>query len=123
MALPRTDADRIADYDAKVVPTTVGLKIAARLTGMKSDFATFANDFVAKQLLVNAALATDNTIFPVTYGFYQAYASQLWHLTKTTGQPALDAIAQIVATNWQTHGLNVAMTVKIALDVFTITVV
>ncbi len=123
MALPRSDADRIADYDAKVVPTTVSLKIAARLSGMKTDFAIFAADFVPMQLLVNAALATDNTIFPITYGFYQAYASQLWKLTKTTGQPALDAIAQIIATKWQTDGLNVAMTVKIALDVFTITVV
>ena len=123
MALPRTDADRIADYNAKVVPTTVGLKIAARLSGMKSDFAVFANDFVAKQILVNAALATDNTIFPVTYGFYQAYASQLWKLMKTTSQPAVDATAQIIATKWQTHGLNVAMTIKIALDVFAITVV
>lgn len=119
----RTDADRIAAYDAKVVPTTVSLKIAARLSGMKSDFAVFANDFVAKQLLVNAALATDATIFPIEYGAFQAYASQLWKLTKTTANPALDAIAQIVATKWQTDGLNVAMTVKIALDVFTITVV
>lgn len=123
MGLPRTDADRIADYNAKVVPTTVALKIASRLTGMKSDFAVFANDFVAMQLLVNAAVATDATIFPIEYGFYQAYASQLWKLSKTTANPALDAIAQIVATKWQTDGLNVAMTIKIALDVFTITVV
>lgn len=123
MAMPRSDAQRVAKYDAKTSATTVGLKIAARLPGMKSDFAVFANDFVAKQLLVNAALGTDATIFPLDYGRYQAYAAELWKLTKTTQGAATDATAQVVASKWQTRGLNVAMTVKIAIDVFSITVV
>ena len=123
MALPRDDADRIADYDAKVVPTTVGLKIAARLTGMKSDFATFANAFTAMQLLVRAELGTDATIFPIQYGTYYAFAAQLWKAQITTTQPALDAIAQIVYDHWVARGLQAAMGIQIAINVFNITVV
>jgi len=123
VALPRTDADRIAAYDAKVVPTTVGLKIAARLAGMKSDYAVFANDFVAMQLLVRTELGTDATIFPITYGMYYAYASQLWKLKITTTQPAVDAVAQILKDHWGLRGAQLLMLVQIAVNVFTITVI
>lgn len=119
----RTDAERVAKYDAKTAATTVGLKIASRLSGMQSDFAVFANDFVAKQLLVNAELASDATIFPISYGGYQAYASVLWKLTKTTTQPAVDAMAQINKDYWVAHGLQAAMCIQIAINVFSITVI
>jgi len=123
MALPRTDADRIADYNAKVVPTTVGLKIAARLTGMTTDFATFANDFVAMQLLVRAELGTLATIFPIQYGLYYAYASQCWKLQTTTTQPAIDAMAQILHDHYVLRGGDTVMLVQLAINVFNITVV
>jgi len=123
VALPRTDADRIAAYDAKVVPTTVGLKIAARLSGMKSDYAVFANDFVAMQLLVRTELGTSATIFPITYGLYYAYASQLWKLLTTATQPAVDAVAQILHDHWVLRGGTAAMQIQIAINVFNITVI
>ena len=123
MPLPRDDTDRIADYDAKVVPTTVGLKIAARLTGMKSDYAVFANSFVAMQLLVRAELGTLATIFPINYGMYYAYASILWKLSTTTTQPAVDAVAQIIHDDWVLKGADTVMLVQIAINVFSITVV
>ena len=123
MSLPRDDTDRINDYDAKVVPTTVGLKIAARLTGMKSDYAVFANSFVAMQLLVRAELGTLATIFPINYGMYYAYASILWKLSTTTTQPAVDAVAQIIHDDWVLKGADTVMLVQIAINVFSITVV
>jgi hypothetical protein len=123
MALPRTDAQRVAAYDAKTNASTVSLKVAARLPGMRTSFTTFANDFVAKQLLVNAQLATDATIFPIWYGGYQAYAAELWKLAKTTTGVGLDAAAQIVATKWASRGLTNSMLVSIALNVFSIVVV
>lgn len=123
MALPRDDVDRVDKYNAKVVPTTVGLKIAARLTGMKSDFATFATAFTAMQLLVRAELGTDATIFPIQYGIYYAFSAQLWKAQITTTQPALDAIAQITYDHWVARGLQAAMGIQIAINVFSITVV
>lgn len=124
MALPRDDADRIAKYDAKVAPTTVGLKIAARLAVMKSDFATFATAFVAMQLLVRGELGAVNTIFPIDYGAYYAYASELWKLGNTSTQPAIDAMAQIVHDKWVTgRGIDGPTCVSIAINVFSITVI
>lgn len=119
----RTDAQRIAAYDAKVTPTTVGLKIAARLGGMTTDFAVFANDFVAMQLLVRTELGTLATIFPIQYGIYYAYASQLWKLLTTTTQPTVDAVAQILHDDWVLKGGDTVMLVQIATNVFAITVV
>ena len=123
MGLPRSDAQRVAAYDAKVTPTTVGLKIAARLAGMKTDFAAFANDFVAMQLLVRTELGTLATIFPIMYGDYYAYASQLWKLNKTATQPAVDAMAQILHDQYVLKGDDTVMLVQIAINVFSITVV
>ncbi len=123
MGMPSSDADRVAHYDAKVAPTTVGLKIAARLSGMKSDFAAFAADFVPKQMLVNAELGKVNTIFPLAYGGYQAYASQLWKLQKTTTQPAIDAVAQLIKDKWVFWGLDAPTSIAIAINVFSITVI
>lgn len=122
MALPRSDAQRVAKYDAKTNAATVGLKVAARLPVMKTDFAAFANDFAPTQVLVNAALGTDATIFPIQYGAYQAYAAQLWKLKKTATGAVVDATAQVIKTKWTTRGLTSLMLIKIALDVFGIVV-
>lgn len=122
MALPRSDSQRVAKYNAKIDPTTVGLKVAARLTVMKSDYATYAQEITDMQLLVRAELLQDATIFPISYGGYYAYANELWKLTKTTGQPALDAAAQVVATKWTTRGLTCTMLTAIAANVFSITI-
>lgn len=124
MALPRDDADRIAKYDAKVAPTTVGLKIAARLPGMKTDYASFATTYTAMQLLVRGQLAAVATIFPIDYGMYYAYASQLWKLLNTTSQPAANAMAQIIHDKWVTgRGADGPTCVAIAINVFSITVI
>jgi hypothetical protein len=122
MALPRSDAQRKAKYDAKSAATTVGLKIAARLDGMYSSFEAFINDFVPIQEAVRAELATDATVFPIWYGGYYAYAAELWKLQKTTTGPQVDASAQIVKTKWTTRGLTGTMLISIAANVFGITV-
>ena len=120
---PTTDADRVAHYNAKTTATTVGLKIAARLSGMKTTFADFANDFTAMQMLVRGELGTDPTVFPLDYGSYYAYAAELWRLKNTAVQPAVDACAQIVKTKWTSRQLKSAMLVSIAINVFSITVI
>lgn len=124
MALPRTDAQRVSKYDAKVAPTTVGLKIAARLPGMKSDFAVHAQAYVATQILVQAELGKVPAIFPLQYGGYYAYAGELFKLTHTATQPAIDAMAQIIHDKWVVgRGLDGPACVAIAINVFAITVI
>lgn len=124
MGLPRSDSDRVAKYNAKVAPTTVGLKIAARLAGMKTSYEAFAEVYTAMQVLVQAELGKVATIFPLQYGGYYAYASELWKLTRTTTQPAVDAMSQIIHDKWVVgRGLDGATCVAIAINVFSITVI
>lgn len=125
MALPRTDAQRIAKYIAKVVPTTVGLKFAAMLANMKSGFAGKMSGvlgLVETQLLVNGELAQLPTILPLTFGMYHAYGNELWKLRNTIGQPSLDAAAQVIKTKWTTRGADGPSLITIAFNVFNITV-
>jgi hypothetical protein len=122
MALPRSDADRIAKYNAKTASTTVGLKVAARLPGMKTDFESFAEDFAAMQMQVRAELGTVATVFPISYGLYQAYAAELWKLKQTATGAVVDAAAQVVKTKWTTRGGTSAVLIAIALNVFGIVV-
>lgn len=123
MGMPRTDAQRVAKYNAKTAPTTTGLKIAGRLTRMKSDFATAVQALADMQLLVRAELSTDPTIFPLQYGGYYAYSAELWKLQITTLQPAVDAVAQTIADKWISRGLDCGMLLLIAANVFNITIV
>lgn len=123
MALPRSDAQRAGQYNAKVDPSTVALKVAAQLPQMRSSFETFANDFVAMQELVNAECGTQADVFPIAYGAYQAYAAELWRLKKTGNGAVVAATAQIITDKWETRGCKNALLVLIALNVFSITVV
>ena len=116
------DSQRVAKYNAKTAPTTVGLKIAARLTRMRSDFASAITSITDMQLLVRAELATDDSIFPLAYGGYYAYANELWKLLQTTNQPAADAGAQVIADKWIARGLVCTMLESIAANVFSITI-
>lgn len=123
-AVPRDDADRIAKYDAKVDPGTVGLKLAARYAAMKAAFAAKTADFVDMQLLVRAELGAVATIFPIAYGSYYALAAEYWKLKNTALQPAVDAMAQVIHDKWVTgRSLDGPTCVAIAINVFNITVV
>lgn len=119
--MTRTDALRIAKYVAKVTPTTIGLKVAAMLTGMKSTYAAVANDLQPIESQVQAVLDT-NTVASVFRGGYYAYARELWKRKKLGGNPALDNDAQTIKTKWVSQGLTSGVCIAIASTVFGITV-
>lgn len=122
----RTDAKRIDQYLAKYgsaqAATTVGLKIAAMLSGMKPSYAAVANDLQPKEVQITAICAEDNVV-SAQWGQYLAFGRELWKRAKLGGDPALTTDAQIIHDKWEAYGATSSVMIHIALDVFGITVV
>jgi hypothetical protein len=120
--MTRTDAQRIGAYIAKTTPTTVGLKVAAQLTGMKSGYAAVANDLQPVESQITAICTADN-VPSAKWGQYLSFGRELWRRSKLGGAPALTTDAQIVFDKWVGYGAVDSVLIHIALDVFGITVV
>lgn len=118
----RTDAQRIAKYIAKTAATQVGLKVAARLTGMKSSYAAVANSIVPIETQVQAilnALGAQTTQYP----FYYNFARELWSAqNRGVSGASLTAKAVLLYPRYVGYGLTGATLKKIALDVFGVTI-
>lgn len=117
----RTDAQRIAQYIAKTVPTTVGLKVAAMLTGMRSSYDAHANDIQPVETAICAVLTGEN-IVSAQWGKYLAFGRQVWKREKLGGDPALTTDVQLMVNKWESFGCADTALIKIALDVFGLTV-
>lgn len=120
--MTRTDAQRIAAYIAKTTPTTVGLKIAAMLTGMKSGYAATANDLQPVESQITAICSGDG-VPSAKWGQYLAFGRELWRRAKIGGDPALTTDSQLIYNKWKAYGAVDTVLIAIALDVFGITVV
>jgi hypothetical protein len=118
----RTEAERTDQYNAKTAPTTVGLKVAAGLTGMKSGYADAVNSIVPimqqTQALLNSA-----GVPTITYPYYLAFAREIWALTaKGITGATLEDMAQSLHDKWEAYGLATARLIEIADSVFSVTV-
>lgn len=118
----RSDAQRIGAYITKTAPTTVGLKVAARLTGMKSGFAAAVTELVPIeqqiQGLLNAA-----AVPTIQYPYYLAYGREIWGMrNRGIDGDALTAMTQSLHDKWEANGLATATLITIADTVFNITV-
>jgi len=121
----RTDVQRNDKYQAKTVAATVNLKVAARLDGMKTSYATLAAALYVKELQAQVILTTvgppalQTTSFP----FYYAFVRQVFKVwfQGITGA-ALDAQAQIAHDKWEASGLTSAVMIDLAINLFGATV-
>lgn len=118
----RTDAQRIAQYLAKYDASTVGLKVAAMLTGMKTSYEAVANDLQPKETAI-ATVLSDDDVVSAQWGQYMAFGRELWKRTKLGGDPGLTTDAQLIYNKWKSYGATDTVMQHIALDVFGITVV
>ena len=118
----RSSTDRSNWYTAKTVATTVGLKIAAVLPGMKSGFAAAINSLVPIEEQIQALLNAHATP-TLQYPYYLAFGRELWGLERAgISGAALDAAAQSFHDKWVSRGLATAYLVEIADSVFNVTV-
>jgi hypothetical protein len=119
----KTDLERKASYEAKNVAATVALKVASRLSGMKTGFSTALNSLVPIEIQVQGILNVIGTIPTLDYPFYYNFARQIWSRKfKGIVGTALTLQAQALSSYYQDVGYAAAPLIKIALDCFGLTV-
>jgi uncharacterized ParB-like nuclease family protein len=91
---------KIANYDAKTAPTTVGLKVAAQLATMKQSFAAKTNSLVTAQLLTSGVLDSIPIIGPER-GKHYAFSNRLWKITQQYDDLAATAMANAEFLRWK----------------------
>ena len=118
----KTDAQRIAHYNNRMLSTIVDPVLAAVNSKAAANYGTYVTDFYPKQLALRAILAA--LPIPTTaYAAYEAYTGELYHLSKVCTGPALAFNAQILKVKWASAPFlgptaGPAL-IQIALDLFT----
>lgn len=118
----RTDADRSEKYTAKYVATTVGLKIASRLTGMKTSYAAASAFFTAYEIATQAILNGSGVAGVSRGGYYNFTREIAGKEYRGSAGAGLLADAVIIHTKWVAFGFDSDILKNIALDVFGITI-
>lgn len=118
----KDDAKRIAAYIAKTTPTTVGLKVAEMLTGMKSNFSAAATAWVDRETMVQGIL-NSKSVQPVQYPFYLNFAREMLkrEVAGLDGD-SMVAWATVICAKYVGYGLTEAILQDIAQDAFGVTI-
>ena len=121
----KDDAQRIAAYNAKTAPATVGLIVAAVLPDARTNFADPGGmaAMVAKEQEIQGLLNAHTPAIPtIDYPFYLAFGRELWAATRAgISGPALTSAAQGIRDKWNYRGfLTAAVLDSIALTVFNV---
>lgn len=117
----RTDAQRIAAYISKTTPTTVGLKVAAQLAGMKTGFTAMANSLAPIEQQVQGIL-NGLTVPIVRYAGYYNWTREVWAAqTRGLDGPSLVDRCEVIKVKYIANGYADSTLKKIAADVFNIT--
>jgi hypothetical protein len=120
----RTSTQRKDGYAAKNVAATVALKVASRLGGMKTGFATAVQSLAPIEIQIQGILnATTPAVPTIQYPFYLNFGRELWALRfKGITGLAATAQAQALSTFYTSKGLTAASLIAIAITCFNIVV-
>jgi len=119
----KSDAVRVAMYDAKTVATTVSLKVAALLSTMKSAHAAKITDFVNDDIAIQSILNADGTIPLYAYSVYYNFGREI-RAAKNRGvdSGALVMNGTSLKTKYTSYGCTALLLSSIALDVYSIVI-
>ena len=119
----RTSGERVDKHAANYAATTVGLKVAAQLTGMKSGFAAATGQLVQIEFKIQGIL-NGLGVAATQIPFYLNFGREMWSLTRQgMNGPALLARATGLHAKYVSYGLTTANVKQIALDIFNCTIV
>lgn len=118
----RTDADRLEKYTAKYSPATVGLKVASRLSTMKTSFAAAIATFVAYDLQVQGIMNDDGVMGISRAMYYNAVREVAGKQYRGNDGTGLKADALIIFAKWVTFGADSGILKSCFLQCFGIVV-
>ena len=114
----RSDAERIAQYNAKTVPANVALVVTAQLPDMKSGFAANSTTLIEKETLIQNALNAAG-IPTIQYPFYLNFGRELYSLDRRGISGTTYVImAQSLFDKYLAYGLAQGTLLAIAADIF-----
>lgn len=97
----KTDAQRIARYNARMQSSLIDPTLSQINTLAKANFATYENDFYPKQLQLRVLL--DGYGIPTTtYAAFEAYNGELYHLSKVASGASAIVMASAIELKYQT---------------------
>ena len=115
----KTDADRIASYDAKTVPANVALVVTAQLPDMKSGFSAAITSLAAIEMQIQGLL-NSASVPTISYPFYLNFGREMWSLSRRGFSDAsFTAMAQSLLEKYIGYGLVKTYLVLIASVAFT----
>jgi hypothetical protein len=119
----RTEDQRKDKYGAGYQAATVSLKVASRLSGMKTGFGAAVDSLVPKEQMIQGIL-NEETIPTIQYPFYLNFGREIWsRIFKGIAGDSLLQMAQACSETYTQKGLDNTVLLHIALDVFSLTLV
>jgi hypothetical protein len=117
----RTAAQREDKYLAGYQSATVSLKVASRLSGMKTGYGAAADSLVPKEQMIQG-ICNEEAVPTIQYPFYLNFGREIWSRTfKGIAGDALKQMGQACLETYAQKGLDNDVLIHIALDCFSLT--
>ena len=127
--MPKSSAERSANYDAKLSPDITKIRIDAQRENMVSNATTAFGDLEAIENAAQSYLSSANdgasppqSIPTIDFPAYYAYVRKLYKLSYKYSGLALAKEASIFGQTYSTRGYNDAVLVGLADVIFGITI-
>jgi hypothetical protein len=95
----KTDAQRIAKYNARMLSSLLDPTVAAVSALATANYNSYITDFYPNQLALRALLSAAG-ILPIRFAAYEAYHGELYHLSKVCTGDAFVAAVTILVAKW-----------------------
>jgi hypothetical protein len=117
----RTDAQRIAAYNARMLSSLIDPTLSAVNTMAVANFGAYATDWYPKQQTLRNLLDAAGIATPQYFG-YEAFAGEMYHVSKVSSGASAVIMGSALVAKYVAMFLLAATLKKIALDCFTITI-
>jgi hypothetical protein len=117
----RTDAQRIAAYNARMLSSLIDPTLSAVATMATANYGAYATDFYAIQTQLRALL-DGYGIAPAAYFGYEAFNGEMYKLSKTASGASAVVAATALVAKYTSYFLNAAHLKDIAVSLYSIVV-